>query len=124
MDTQETQNIMSEISQTIGYGGLIHNFKNYVLRHQDKYYARIQDQYKLFSNDIDKLKSIETMTKDDIKNLEELRGVLKKYRDMSDVIKKQNINNIEMTAEERDKIVKIDDTPALYSCYGSSFSFW
>ena len=113
MDTQETQNIMSEISQTIGYGGLIHNFKNYVLRHQDKYYGRIQDQYKVFSGNINKLKMMETMTKDDDKNIEILRSVITEYRDMSDVIKKQNINNIEMTAEERDKIVKIDDTPAL-----------
>jgi methyl-accepting chemotaxis protein len=41
-------NSLNTLVTTFGYGHVIHNFKNYVLRGQDKYRQRIQNDSKNF----------------------------------------------------------------------------
>ena len=36
----ERQGLLLQIRSEFGYGGAIHNFKNYILRNNDKYYQK------------------------------------------------------------------------------------
>ena len=40
--TVARQKLLLKIQSAFGYGDMIHNFKNYVLRGDEKYYARIK----------------------------------------------------------------------------------
>ena len=42
---QARQTLLLQIRQQAGYGALIHNFKNYVLRGTPKYYTRVVSNY-------------------------------------------------------------------------------
>ena len=111
-NTHNTNYLMMEIAQTIGYGGIIHDFKNYVLRNQDKYYDRIVSKYEKLLVHTNQLKEVETLTTEDIHNINQIIDTIKEYRDMADVILEFNKNE-GITAEDRDKIVKISDGDAI-----------
>ncbi|WP_422110215.1 methyl-accepting chemotaxis protein [Caminibacter mediatlanticus] len=97
------------MKSVVGYGGLIHNFKNYVLRGKEKYERNFEKKYnKLISliNEYNKLSSV-----DEKKEILKIKEVFSKYREgLKEVVKAHN-NGISIT--ELDKIVKVNDTPAI-----------
>ena len=97
------------IKAQFGYGGFIHNFKNYVLRGQDKYLARFEQNRKAMFKAIAELKSL-PLSAAEKQAVEKIEGVAQAYA-----------RNIKIAAElvaagktprEIDRVVKIDDSPA------------
>jgi len=70
--------LLSEIKEDVGYGGLIHNFKNYVLRGQSKYHQRIEENYKKLIALIEKIEQMGISQKEK-KELEAIKKVFQKY---------------------------------------------
>ena len=54
--------LLSEIKEGVGYGGLIHNFKNYVLRGQSKYEQRVKKNYEDFVKLIEQIEQMGIIT--------------------------------------------------------------
>ena len=44
--------LLSDLQQSLGYGGMIHSFKNYVLRGDKKYFDKAIKQSDVISHDI------------------------------------------------------------------------
>ena len=45
MLSSEKHNIISDMKALVGYGGFIHNFKNYIIRGKEKYITKIKEEH-------------------------------------------------------------------------------
>ncbi|CAM2933987.1 methyl-accepting chemotaxis protein [Moritella viscosa] len=105
------QELLMEIKENFGYGGLIHNFKNYVLRATPKYATRVSQRYLAVSQRIAEYRTIPSLSKEERKALDNIEAVANKYRNMLEVIIPMVEGGKSITSI--DSIVKIDDAPAL-----------
>jgi len=103
-------NLISAMKETVGYGGLIHNFKNYVLRGKAKYEENVKRSYKKLIMLIDKLEK-EGIGEQEIVELEKIRKVFTKYYLGIPKVVEAWSNN--MSIKQLDKIVKVNDKPAI-----------
>ena len=107
--------ILSHIKDDIGYGGLIHNFKNYVIRGRKNYIEAVNEQYIKLLLDIDKYKSIDRVTKEELDRLEIIKNVFLEYK--NNLIKVTKSYAQHSLIKDIDKIVKVDDAPAIKALY-------
>ncbi len=107
----QRQILLSKIKSQFGYGGAIHNFKNYVLRGSDKYYQRIKNNFSTLNKVIDDYKQLDGITDEEKNALNKIQDVVKKYSDATDIVK--NMVKDGKTASQIDKSVKINDSPAI-----------
>jgi methyl-accepting chemotaxis protein len=110
-ETINANTLTSRLYETIGYGGIIHNFKNYVLRRDDKYYDRVVSGYEEFSAIIKELNALSLLDAEGRKEIKVISKTIGDYRSMADVVKTSKDKGSGI--EELDGIVKISDTPAL-----------
>jgi HD-GYP domain-containing protein (c-di-GMP phosphodiesterase class II) len=75
----EKNAVLSEIKELIGYGGLIHNFKNYVLRGEDKYAQNFKKQYLELTIIINKYKVFKGISTEEVSQLEAIEKVFSRY---------------------------------------------
>lgn len=101
---------LSEIKRHIGYGGMIHQFKNYVLRHDEKRIGKVQSANGAVLSAIDYY-AASGPTPDELEALNVLRDTVTSYaaklQDVRDLVGEGK------SAAEIDKAVKINDAPAL-----------
>ena len=101
---------ISEIRGYFGYGGMIHNFKNYVLRQDQKYEQtlRVQSRYLL-----DAIETYQAAKPDEIEQdaLSRIKRVVEEYTYNIDIISTAVKNG--KTAEQIDALVRVDDSDAL-----------
>lgn len=111
-ETARKQYLVSQLKSEFGYGGAIHLFKNYVLRGQDKYLTRFEAAYQRAQAALREYRAKDT-TAEELAYLKTIERTYALYA-----------KNLKMTAEkwregltprEIDKLVKIDDGPALKS---------
>lgn len=97
------------IKSNMGYGGFIHDFKNYVIRRDRSY---LESSEKKVDNTLKYLKEytqIKDLTQEEFKALASIHSVVLSYQKKIQTLNQQtNLN-----AKELDKFVKVDDTPAL-----------
>jgi len=102
---------LNNLLNLIGYGGLIHNFKNYVFRGQKIYLDRFNRQYSDVIKIIKGYQGFSGVSAKEIDALNSIRLTFRKYKSMlkiaSDLRKKGK------TFFEIDKVVKVNDGPAL-----------
>ena len=98
--------ILSHIKDIAGYGGLIHNFKNYLLRGEEKYKTTFLQKYIILENLIEKYKQYKT-TKEELEYINNIYNTFAQY--------KINIDKIDTKSDISllDKKVKIDDSDAI-----------
>ncbi|MEG3640374.1 response regulator [Magnetococcus sp. PR-3] len=102
--------VLSRINQELGYGGFIHHFKNYVLRGQPHYYDRVQAGFERFEALTSHYYSLAPSPKE-IEAMGNFTQVIEKY--------KNNVHRayllVKRGADPKavDKVVKIDDAPAI-----------
>lgn len=126
----EKHDLLSEMKEIVGYGGYIHNFKNYLMRRDMKYEKELSKQYKDLTFLIQKYKNLFKMTKEEKELLDVLQSVFDSYDEGIEMIN-QSIHNGK-SLKELDKIVKVDDLPAidalhklsLTSFYHDSAKYW
>lgn len=103
---------ISKIRGYFGYGGLIHNFKNYVLRHDPVYAATLRIQTRNLLQTIDAyLSSVPASDLVERNALLRIRAVVGEYsRNVAIITKDITLGK---SAEEIDADVRVDDTAAL-----------
>ncbi len=103
------QRLLSVVQAQFGYGGFIHNFKNHVLRGQDKFVDRFEKNKVLMLKTIAELETVCKETEEQ-QAIKEIKMVAQKYIDAIVTSKKMHADG--KTPTEIDKVVKIDDSPA------------
>jgi len=107
----EKASLLLNINESIGYGGLIHQFKNFVLRDMPKYEQQFKEKYDLTTKLLDEYKSFPLASEKEKAHLAAIRGVIDKYRDALVTVVKMHGYGASIT--ELDKAVKISDAPAI-----------
>ncbi len=101
--------ILSTIKAVSGYGGLIHNFKNYVLRDNDKYYHRFLVDYKKLFNLISNYKQLKC-SEGELKLIDMIEVTFNGYK--KDIEMLHNLK-VRPSISVLDKLVIRDDAPAI-----------
>ena len=107
----ERNKLLIKMKTSIGYGGSIHLFKNYVLRGQDKFVGRFVKTYEEIGQSIAAYRNIGDLTAEEGEALNKIEGVINKYRAALDVATKMFGEG--HSAEEIDSKIKISDSPAI-----------
>lgn len=109
-DVAQRQSLLMQIKANLGYGGVIHNFKNYVLRGQPKYLQRLAGNFSSLDEALKRYRELPHINSGESSGLQAIAGVVDSYR--------QNTRRVEglvkagNSAQEIDALVKIDDSPA------------
>lgn len=105
------QQLLMEIKAQFGYGGMIHNFKNYVLRGQEKFPKRIESSYQKITKSIQQYRSLKGLNDEEIQALDAISKVATNYYDNTQFV--TDLFAQGKSAEMVDSAVKISDKPAL-----------
>jgi methyl-accepting chemotaxis protein len=105
------QQLLMNIKANFGYGGMIHNFKNYVLRGKAKYLPKIDKDYHALQADLTSYNLLKGLTNKELQALSDIAIVAKNYFDNTKYI--DSLFAKGKTAEDVDSVVKISDKPAL-----------
>jgi methyl-accepting chemotaxis protein len=104
--------LISRMKNTVGYGGLIHSFKNYVIRGKEKYAKNVDKNYKTLLKLIQEYKN-QGVSQKEKELLDKIEQTFTKYYNgLAHVVE---ANKKGMSVKELDKIVKVNDTPAITS---------
>jgi methyl-accepting chemotaxis protein len=107
----ERQKLLLKIKADFGYGGIIHNFKNYVLRGQQKYVGRINQNYQSISQSLVQYQKLKGISDKEQHALAAISSVSKEYYDNSQYVGR--LISQGKTVKVIDSSVKINDAPAL-----------
>ena len=107
----EKQKIILTVSEYIGYGGIIHNFKNFVIRGDLKYKNVVKEQYLELIALLNKYKQFPNLKSDELELISIIEKTFTRYHDSLDEIAKASLENVDV--KKIDKIVEIDDLPAM-----------
>jgi hypothetical protein len=113
-------NNLQELEYVIGYGGAIHNFKNFVLRggrqvtdvvggDTDKYRSAAEAQFTAAEALVEELRK-GSGTDEQVEALDKIAGVLAEYK--GNLAVAQQMHSEGKPIQEIDAAVKVDDTPA------------
>lgn len=106
---QSQQVTIFEIHKLLGYGGVIHNFKNYVLRREQKHFTKANKDIENAFKTLRKLDNIVGMSAEKKAKLEVISNTFLQYKKHLQTIRQYKGKNL----VELDRIVKVDDKPAL-----------
>lgn len=109
-EKSEKARLESSFRAAIGYGGMIHSYKNYVLRHDPAYYKAVKTNLGAAQGALIQYQALVNSESETV-FLKDIISVLQKYSDAVDKIKLYIDQN--MPIQEIDKRVFIDDSPAL-----------
>ncbi|MCW9015142.1 MAG: GGDEF domain-containing protein [Gammaproteobacteria bacterium] len=109
-DKKQKPVLAAYLRSELGYGGMIHSFKNYLLRHNDTYRESALDSISNIENIIADYYQLEPSTAEKTA-LEDLLSAVKNYKNNLKLIK-EGINN-KHSSETIDNTVKVDDYYAL-----------
>lgn len=108
-DIEKKSALLSALRAEIGYGGLIHNFKNYVLRGDVLYLAKARRNYNALEAIFAEIETL-SLPRNEKTAFENLRGVVERYREKFSIAENSVARGL--TPAEIDVLVKVDDTPA------------
>lgn len=109
-DADQKGALISEIRGLLGYGGIIHNFKNYVLRQDDSYLTRLRRQLADFYGVVDGFERME-LAEVERNSLREIRRTMETYEAKIPIAITAAAER--WPIEKTDKLVKVDDTAAI-----------
>jgi methyl-accepting chemotaxis protein len=104
------QELLLSMKSQFGYGGIIHNFKNYVLRGTDKYYSRVTNNQQAITDAIEEYESLKDITPAERQALKKIETVVGHYFENIRLVKR--LWGEGKKPAEIDSIVKISDKPA------------
>ncbi|WP_417432836.1 ATP-binding protein [Kiloniella sp.] len=108
----QKQAYLSTLRGTIGYGGMIHNFKNYLLRH-DKKYLLTSHRSMLEAKIIISAYRLMNISKEEETALNNIEQMLREY--LSAITHAELLINSGQSISLVDDQVAVDDTPAINS---------
>lgn len=103
--------LLNDLQMMIGYGGLIHHFKDYVIRGEDWYADNFSEISADAKNLIDQYKNLPGMSPEAIANLNSIGTTFNQYQSiLKDVTRMKDLGR---SIIEIDKITNVDDEPAI-----------
>ncbi len=102
--------LLNRIWAHLGYGGIIHNFKNYVLRQDQIYLDSLEIMFADFGNTIAEYRQ-SNPTKEELDNLAIIEDTILIYLSKIPIARQAAREN--WSAEKTDRLVKVDDESAL-----------
>ena len=111
--SDERQQLLSKLYSDIGYGGAIHNFKNYVLRQQNPYYDKFLTGFNLISQTLVQYQSLPDISKEELKLVLTIKSVFEQYYNAAGKVEQFQASKNSVRAI--DTLLKIDDQPAIYA---------
>ena len=115
IDAVEKQKIIASIGEYIGYGGIIHNFKNYLLRGNIEYKNNVNEQYDQLSKLLNEYKKYPNLKPKELELISDIENTFAKYHDNLNIITKAYLENEDI--KKVDKIVRVDDYPTMVALY-------
>lgn len=105
------QELLLEIKEQFGFGGMIHNFKNFVLRGTQKHGDKAQSKSTEIQSIIKKYRQIGGLTSAENKALDDIGSVAGRYYQAITTVR--DLHNQGVPISEIDGTVKINDNPAI-----------
>jgi methyl-accepting chemotaxis protein len=102
--------ILSQLRHAVGYGGVIHQFKNYMLRQDEPRVAKTENKMRAATEAISAYRALPLNTRE-TQALDTISTTFEKYRNALKTA--QRLTAQGKTPWEIDAVVKIDDGPAL-----------
>ncbi len=102
---------LAQIVRLMGYGGGIHNFKNYVLRDREEYRSAARTNFRDILDLIANLERSDKLNAAEQQALKAIKVVVESYDTALDRI--ADLRNKEWRIEDIDRVVIIDDTAAV-----------
>ena len=110
-DNIQPKNVLLDtIGTSVGYGGAIHNFKNYVLRKDTPRLIKVRNEFETAQQAISEYRRL-SISDEELKKLDDMSKVFMQYTDTLPVISRMATDG--SSSVEIDAVVKINDTPAL-----------
>ncbi len=106
------QSVARRLLEICGYRGIIHSFKNLLLRHDLEYVNRFNEQYNLFIAAIQEYEDLGGLTVKDSKAVKDLKSTMAQYRSGANFLIENMENDSSVSTAELDKKVKVNDGPA------------
>jgi len=103
--------LLNSLQILIGYGGLIHNFKNYVIRGQQQYTDKYNKLFNEATNIIDEYRKLPGMSQKEIISLNTIEKTFLQYQ--KHLIATKDLWDSDNTIRKIDSNVKVNDKPAL-----------
>lgn len=111
-ETESKVLLLNNIRNQMGYGGAIHNFKNYILRNDEKYYQNFKKNIKSINSHIQQYEKMQGLSSQEMSALAGIKDFAIKYnRNIErarNEFKKRNLDRVAI-----DRQVKINDDPIL-----------
>ena len=102
--------VLSDTYGALGYGGLIHNFKNYLLLRDEQYATKFEQDVNAASGALEQYIQFD-LTEQELTALDTLALTITQYQDMFNAIASDR--RLGMAIEDIDHQVSIDDSGAL-----------
>ena len=119
---KETELLVAKLAVYMGYNGLIHQFKNFVLRDDNKYKVSFLTLYDEVNQVISKLADINKYNEQALFHLNNFGAVIREYKD--NLLKINGLRELGKSASEIDAIVAVDDTKANKALEYMENSLW
>lgn len=103
--------LLVEIKENFGFGAGIHNFKNYVLRGNHKYFQRTLDNLDQLKKASAAYRVLPGITAQELQALDAIESVAQQYRENTLLVRQ--LVDKGQTAQQIDRTVKINDAPAI-----------
>ena len=101
---------LSKLQQEVGYGGLIHHFKNWILRRDSHYPEMLDSHFFQIKNIITDYRLLGKLNEKELQALDTIETVFEEYE------KKYKFtllkDNLALSPKELDILVRVDDEPA------------
>ncbi len=108
--------LINQLEDHLGYGGLIHNFKNYLIRGQLNDARAFNKHYHAILKVIKEYKSIILAANSDHKKLDQIKEVVNTYKDKLSIV--IELKKKDLDIPKIDIIVQVDDSLALDALHG------
>ncbi|MCP4989606.1 MAG: methyl-accepting chemotaxis protein [Colwellia sp.] len=107
--TKDKAMMLAQLTKNFGYGGAIHHFKNYVLRHEEEYFVSFLSKVEVIEETIRKLRLL-SQGAEDTKNIDLIAAVVGEYKKAIFVAKDELAKGTNISGV--DSIVKVLDLSA------------
>ncbi len=102
--------VIFRLKGSLGYGGMIHNFKNFVLRGSDKYKERLERDLEQVKLDLQSLEPL-LQGKNERYAIKDIEMVINEYAEKIGII--SALHSQYALPGQIDTVVEVDDTPAI-----------
>jgi len=111
LNKAESQEILGKLESYLGYGGLIHNFKNYVIRGKEQNRQRYLSQLKQVNALIESYRMLPGLADGELEYLKTIDDTLVQYYEQLEHVASMKREGASIS--KIDAMVKVDDGPAM-----------